>query len=129
MSFLGQLFSSSKTVDKTVDAVINTGDKMFYTDEEKAEGRQKMLDWVLAFHDKSSGSNVARRLIAVMVVGGFLILVGICAVLILMDQGAMYAKMYDLIRETLKEPVGIIIAFYFLSGMVRDWSGGKKKDV
>ena len=129
MSFLGQLFSSSKSVEKTVDAVVATGDKLWYTEEEKAEGRQKMLEWVLAFHEKSSGSNVARRLIAVMVVGSFLMLVGMCAALILTNQDAMYAKMYDLIKETLLQPFGIIISFYFLSGMVRDWAGSRKKDV
>ena len=31
------IFNRNKTVDSITDAVINTGDKLFYTDEEKAE--------------------------------------------------------------------------------------------
>jgi hypothetical protein len=63
----GKLFAS----DKVVDSGISLIDKAFYTDEEKAEDKQRasdrkdqlLIDWMEA----SKGSNIARRFIAVLV--------------------------------------------------------------
>lgn len=63
----GKLFAS----DKVVDSGISLIDKAFYTDEEKAEDKQRasdrkdqlIIDWIEA----SKGSNIARRFIAVLV--------------------------------------------------------------
>jgi len=63
----GKLFAS----DKVVDSGISLIDKAFYTDEEKAEDKQRasdrkdqlVIDWIEA----SKGSNIARRFIAVLV--------------------------------------------------------------
>lgn len=69
--FLGKLFGSDKAGAALVDNVSSGLDKMFYTDEEKAEdgraerseGRKLYLDWVKS----TQGSNLARRLIALVV--------------------------------------------------------------
>ena len=63
----GKLFAS----DKVVDSGISLIDKAFYTDEERAEDKQRasdrkdqlVIDWIEA----SKGSNIARRFIAVLV--------------------------------------------------------------
>ena len=126
MSFWKNLFSSSETVNKTVDAVINTGDALFFTDEEKSQASQKKLDWVLKYHEASKGSNLARRLLAVMIVGTFLALVVICALLILVKSPDRFEQMFNLVKDTLMQPVSIIIAFYFLSGMVTTHAARKQ---
>jgi len=122
MSFWSSIFSGSETVNKTVDAVINTGDALFFTDEERSVASQKKLDWALKFHEASKGSNVARRLLAVMVTGVFLGLVVLCAILILVKSADRFNLMFDLITNTLATPVSVIVGFYFMSGMVRDYT-------
>lgn len=53
MNWFSSMFSIS-TVDKVVDGVISTGDKLFYTDEEKADMRIKAgklhIEMLKAYH-------------------------------------------------------------------------------
>jgi hypothetical protein len=66
-----KIFSKLFASDKVVDSGISLIDKAFYTDEEKAEDKQRasdrkdqlVIDWIEA----SKGSNIARRFIAVLV--------------------------------------------------------------
>lgn len=66
-----KIFSKLFASDKVVDSGISLIDKAFYTDEEKAEDKQRasdrkdqlIIDWIEA----SKGSNIARRFIAVLV--------------------------------------------------------------
>lgn len=113
MSIWSKLFSSSDTVSKTVDAVINTGDALFFTDEEKSVANQKKLDWILKYHEASKGSNIARRLLAVMLTGVFLFLVIVVAGLYVIGWLTEADKVYALIKDTLVTPVGLVMAFYF----------------
>ena len=73
MGFLKSLFVSDKTVGKLVDAGINAGDKLFYTDEEKAEHRLKVSAWYLDLLASMKPFNVAMRLLAVGVFIAWLI--------------------------------------------------------
>ena len=107
-----RLFSSADTVSKTVDAVIRSGDAMFFTEEEKSVAAQKRLDWLLKFHEKSSGSNLARRLLAVMMVGVFLALVLVTAGMIYFEHPQI-DPMKAFISDTLVQPVSVITVFYF----------------
>lgn len=127
MSFWGRIFGAPDVVSKTTDAVIAAGDKLFYTQEEKAEAGMKRLEWILKFHEASSGSNIARRFLAVMMVFVFLLLIILNAVLVVIGWEAQAAAIFKLNAETLVVPVGIIIAFYFTSGMVRDFTTQKKQ--
>lgn len=120
MSFFSRLFSAPETVSKTVDAAIKTGDALFFTDEEKSKADQKKLDWLLEFHKASSGSNVARRLLSLMFSTVFLFMVLVTMYLVLLGQTESAREVLMLISDTLVWPVGVIIVFYFGSGMVRD---------
>ena len=68
MSFWGKIFGSDETTGKIIDTVSNGLDKLWHTDEEKAddraqarrEGQQFILGWL----DTTKGQNLARRLIA-----------------------------------------------------------------
>ena len=113
MGIFSKLFSSSDTVSKTVDAVISTGDALFFTDEEKSVANQKKLDWILKYHEASKGSNIARRLLAVMVTGVFLALVVMVALLYVAGWQEEADKVYALVKDTLVTPVGLVMAFYF----------------
>ena len=143
MSFFGRLFAAPAAIEKTVDAVIKTGDALFYTEEEKAQAGMRRLEWILKYHEASKGSNVARRLVALMFTAVFLLL--LLAVAGLIVVGALTTEpvaageplppsiwftasrqLFQLISDTLVVPITVIIGFYFSSGMVRDW-GSKDK--
>lgn len=120
MSFWKNLFSAPEVVSKATDAVINTGDALVFTEEERSEANMRQLEWVLEFHKASTGSNLARRWIAVMTTAIFLLLVVMTAILTVLGWGNTEALM-GLISETLVVPMGLIMGFYFTSGIVRDY--------
>lgn len=126
MSFWARLFASPEVVNKTVDAVINTGDALFFTDEEKSQANMEKLKWILQFHQVSAGSNLARRLLSVMFAFTFLGLIMAIAVLYGFGLNSEGNLIFGLVTETLVVPMGMIITFYFLSGMSRDYIEKKK---
>lgn len=132
MSFWARLFGSPSVVDKTVDAVINTGDALVFTDEERSQAELMKLEWVLKYHEASKGSNLARRLIGVLFTFVFLILV--IATAVFFAAGAAFelaaitaagTAILELMGEVMVIPMSAIIGFYFTSGMVRDWKQSK----
>lgn len=64
MGWFSNLFVNSDTVSKVVDAGISAGDKIWYTEEEKAEGRQKVREWYLDLLASMKPFNVAMRTLA-----------------------------------------------------------------
>lgn len=122
MSFFKSLFSAPEVIGKTTDAVIATGDALVFTDEEKSVANQKILDWMLKFHEASKGSNIARRFISIMFTLVFLTLVIACAILVGFGLSETADRLLELIVETLGTPMAMIIGFYFFSGYVRDFS-------
>lgn len=65
MSIWSKLFNSSDTLDKATDAVINTGDKLFYTDEEKAEHRIKQREFFPKLLEAYAPFKIAQRVLAI----------------------------------------------------------------
>ncbi len=71
--FISKMFGSERAGDKIVDGVVNSIDKIWYTDEEKAdavatartEGYAVYTEWLRS----TSGSRLARRFLAIMVTG------------------------------------------------------------
>ena len=69
MSFWGRLFGSDDATNKVIDHVSSGLDKLWYTDEEKAddarrdnsEARKFLITWLT----NTQGQNLARRFIAV----------------------------------------------------------------
>ena len=73
LSIFGKLFGSAKAVERIVESTASALDKLVYTNEEKAEAaakqREKARDQVVDFMAATSGQNLARRLIALIIVG------------------------------------------------------------
>jgi hypothetical protein len=126
MGLLRSIFSTTETLSKATDAVIKAGDAIAFTDEERAQANMMLLQWTLKYHEASKGSNLARRLLAVMVVGVFLMLVIVVAGLYMIGADSMASKIFELISDTLDWPVTTIVAFYFTSGIVREFSATRK---
>jgi hypothetical protein len=73
MSFLKGLFVSEKNVGKTLDMVKSAGDKLWYTDEEKADGMQNLRNWYIDLLGSMKPFNVAMRIITIGVGGAWLL--------------------------------------------------------
>lgn len=134
-SFFSKLFGSDTAIEKTIDTVSNGLDKLYYSDEEKAEdamkdrseARQMIVQWMAA----TSGQNLARRLIALSIVGVWLGMY-ICA-----SAGSMIAvwvgepekwietsKLLFEFANGLNDAVMLIIAFYFAAPYMGDLTKG-----
>jgi hypothetical protein len=127
MGLWKSIFSAPEVLSKGTDAVIKAGDALVFTDEERSEANLMLLQWTLKYHEASKGSNLARRLLAIMVVGVFLFLILVVAGLYMIGADVMAAKLFALVSDTLDWPVATIIAFYFTSGIVREFSASRRK--
>ena len=68
----GKIFGTDKALNSVVDGAVNGIDKLFYTDEEKAEdaakAKQQAVQHILMWLETTKGQNLARRLIALSIV-------------------------------------------------------------
>ena len=123
MGWLSKIFGDKDNMDKLASGAVNGLDKMFFTKEEKAEANQKLSEWYLRYLEATQPQNVARRVIAFIVVGlwALLVLVGVAAQLF----DAAYAKyVFEVLAEVVMNPFLLIVGFYFLTHTVRAY----KKD-
>ena len=142
--FLGKMFGSSKAGEQIIDGAMSGIDKMFYTDEEKAEDARTVKREVMAVYMKwlesTSGSRIARRLLAV---GAFTIwaLEHISAVILRVisiwaDDPTKLTDAATFLRDTANDQnalVGVVFAFYFggpvlvdaSANMLKKWTGAK----
>ncbi|MFS1525329.1 hypothetical protein ACL7TT_14660 [Microbulbifer sp. 2304DJ12-6] len=127
MGIWSRLWGSEKALEKGADALIKTGDALFYTAEEKAadsaERSARVREFLLQWIKSTSGQNIARRLIALSFTGVYLLLaLVVCTLSIwaaLTDPGqdattlvaAASAAEEALARITY--PQGLIMIFYF----------------
>ena len=123
MGWLSKIFGNEKQLDKLTTGAVSGLDKMFFTKEEKADANQKLSEWYLRYLEATQPQNVARRVIAFIVVGlwALLVLVGVAAQLF----DAPYAKyVFEVLAEVVMNPFLLIVGFYFLTHTVRAY----KKD-
>ena len=113
MSFLSRLFSAPDEIAKVTNAVLGAGDKLVFTPEEKSDAHQASMDWLLRLHEASSGSHLARRLLALMITALFLALVVAAGVLVVVGSAASAAMIGLIGAAHLPELVGGVWMFYF----------------
>ncbi len=70
--FISNIFTPD-TVNKTVDGIYNGVDKLFYTDEEKAEATQKQIDTKLKLLPLFEPFKIAQRIIAIIFTINFIL--------------------------------------------------------
>ena len=123
-SFLGKLFGSDKATAKVIDTVSTGIDKIWYTEEEKAEdtaqakreGQAFLIEWLRS----TSGSRLARRLIALIVVGiwalQFLLIQIFMIISVWVENAQPFKDSADIIKDNIDQSTGatmLILAFYF----------------
>lgn len=124
MSFLGRLFGTDKATEKVIGHVAGGLDKLIYTDQEQAtdaaaarrEGQAFIIEWLKS----TTGSRLARRVIALMMVSVWLALylaalaLNIAAVWV--DAAEPLRASAALIYANIEQMTGavmLILAFYF----------------
>jgi len=119
ISWLTGLFGSSKSTDTVVETaakgIYNGLDALFFTDEEKAEFRQKQAETVIKFaeiaYDENSIRSVTRRWLAFMVVGPTMLFALAGAVIYIFNEP--YANFLLEMAGKFIPWAGGILAFYF----------------
>ena len=124
MAFWSKLFGSSDVVKEGIGILKDTGDALFYTDEEKAadraksvtEARQMVVSWMQA----TSGQNLARRLLAVAITFVWLsmyivsMLLNVIAVWVTKSSDWIAsASVVGSYADKMNGAVMLILAFYF----------------
>ena len=64
MGWLSKFFPNSKSIDNVVTAAINTGDKLVFTAEEKAENDERIRSWYIDLLDSLKPYNWTMRALA-----------------------------------------------------------------
>ena len=126
MSFWGRLFGSDKATEKLIDNVSNGIDKLWYTDEEKAEdrasARREGQTVMMAWMKNTQGQNLSRRLIALCITFVWLLMFLISAVLNVVaiwqspEAAELIMASSGVIKESaqdLTSAVMLILSFYF----------------
>lgn len=143
MKWLSRLFGSTSMLEKTTDAVISAGDKLFYTDEEKAEAAQEMRGWYLKFIDSMQPYNLAMRILAfgvffvwalhlLLSTGMYVVAFIVCEPAAEACAPALAAKAINAqLTEHINDPFGMVMIFYFgaagVNGAIRTYLGNKPK--
>ena len=130
------IFGSSQNTTTVVTGAVRGLDKLVYTDEEKADARAKTLDWFLRYLHATQPQNLARRLIALVIVclWALLILAGVIArglelwLLDINHQGETFSGfVFEVLANIVNAPFLMVMGFYFAAHVVRSWQNGKSK--
>lgn len=111
------IFKGRLDLNKTVETAKEAVDKLFFTDEEKADQFMKMADKTVEFYGKTLEENTTRsktrRWIAYMVIGVNVILAIIASVLFVL--GKPYEGIIEIARA-FSLPMAFITAIAFFFG-------------
>lgn len=131
IDFIARIFASPKSIEKTIDAAIATGDKLVFTQEEKAEHDAKLSEWYLRYLEATQPQALARRLLA-MSVGGLwalLIVTGVVLGIMSVEADDIAAQrsmfVFRVLGEIVATPFTVIMGFYFAGHYIREFAGKK----
>ena len=132
MGLLKKLFSTSKAVDAGIDLAkrgADAVDVLFYTNEEKEEGRRKWFDLFLKLEEKLAPQgairSITRRILAKDFCTVYLFL--ILAAAVIYPLNSMWATYIFGLIKVLGYAVGAIILFFFGSYAVGEYLIKKDK--
>lgn len=139
MGIWSKLFSSENTIEKATDAVISAGDKIWYTDEEKADMKFKFVSYFPNILKAYEPFKIAQRILAVWfsLLFGISFLVGLTMEtfniwykyqslkdgipidkIILLDTQPLINLVSAFSLATI---VGVIVGFYFMGGTIESF--------
>lgn len=116
---LGWLFGGTKSADKTIDSISSGLDKLVYTAEEKADASREGVKLWIEYQKATQPQNLARRLIALIIVAIWAIVVLSAAILGVVsafdspEAGKAAEYLLDLLFKAIMPSVVVIVSFYF----------------
>ncbi len=123
MNVLTWLFGGSGSAETTVTKAGKMLDDAFYTDQEKAANKNKVLDWYLKYQTATAPQNVSRRIIALIVTAlwASLILIAVLSKYFETETGENTFSffVFKTLSENVNMPFSIIIGFYFAAHVLR----------
>ena len=129
MGILARIFGSDATIRKGIDTVVNAGDAMVFTNEEKSEYFLRLLRGYEPF-------KLAQRLLALVITLPYVLVWLACAVLYAIGAfndgmwGAHMMAVSNALAEknndTLGLPVSLVLGFYFGGGTIAEFRRAKK---
>ena len=125
MGLISKILGSTKNADIIVKKGAEFIDHAFYTDEEKAENKVKLVDFYLKYQETTKGQNLARRMIALMLVGLYVALI-LMAVVVYPFNPLWSNMLFTTLKDVLMQPFNIVVAFYFGSHLLRNFRDSKK---
>lgn len=108
------LFNSAKTADKIVDSAISAGDKLFYTDEEKADARREGFQMWVEYQKVTSGQNVARRWIALVITVIWAMTIVATAISAFFEVSPNTLSSLESLSTKVSMAFSLVTGFYFL---------------
>ena len=111
-------------VEKITDAVIKSGDALFYTAEEKEENAAKRRDLYFKFlelsRDENSIKSVTRRVLAFAVIGQWLLMLNVAMGLYLFGLTEQATFVFSMIQDVFWF-VFAVGSFYFGADIMRSF--------
>lgn len=110
---LGAIFGSAKNTETVLSGI----DKVWFTNEEKS-------DFFLKYLAATQPQNLARRLIAIIVVALWAALI-ILGVAVHPWDSDYSQQIFFTLKDVVNTPFSIIIGFYFAAHLARAWQSKK----
>ena len=126
MSFISGIFSPD-VVNKTVDAIINTGDTLVYTEEERAKAQQLAVDTKMKMLPLFQPFKLTQRLISLAFTYNFIFAFWIGVLIFFYGSKEHLEGFINLVSIfQLGWIMLAIISFYFGGGFIDSMKGVKK---
>lgn len=127
------IFGAPDTTKTVVDGAIAGLDALVFTDEEKSRAAAGASEWFLRYLAATQPQNLARRLIALVIVflWALLILVGVAArgveVYFGLEGEDLFSDyLFEVLSAVVMNPFLMVMGFYFAAHVMRAWQGDKK---
>lgn len=124
---LAAIFGTGDNTSKIVNSAIVGIDKLVFTDEERSDASAKVAEWYLRYLAATQPQNLARRLIALVIVCLWALLV-IAGVALYKLDAAYSAYIFDVLADIVMNPFLMVMGFYFAAHIVRTWQNGKAQN-
>lgn len=125
MSFISKIFTGGVDVNKAVDIVASAGDKLVFTQEERAETNMKategLSNFIIATADENTSRSITRRYIAILIITVYLFI----SLVIIGIACFNYELAEKLVELTVKLSLGTafitVIGFFFGSYLLKKY--------
>ncbi len=117
MGIFSWLTGNSKAAETAVDGAVKGLDALFFTEEEKSQASQKILELKIDYAKHTAFMSVSRRVIVVSVCAVWTLSVILMLALGLFAgaDSVMFKAIKTVLVDVVMQPFSIIIGFYFLA--------------